>query len=71
MRTWADILIDCQFLNENEVWVVGGKADHPTTSRDDLRAVVLFTVDGGKTLENRVKDLEFPLGEWGWKIFIP
>ncbi len=39
--------------------------------RDNVKPVVLLTEDGGKTWSNRVADLEdeFPLGEWGWKIF--
>lgn len=31
--------------------------------------MVLQTNDGGATWVNRVADLNFPPGEWGWKIF--
>jgi FlgD Ig-like domain len=55
--------------------VVGGKADPSAdpgeNQRENVRAVVLFTDDGGQTWVNRVADLEdeLPLGEWGWKIY--
>src|SRR5262249_26314741 len=36
-----------------------------------IKPVVLRTEDGGQTWVNHVADIEdeFPLGEWGWKIF--
>jgi photosystem II stability/assembly factor-like uncharacterized protein len=70
MRPWADILIDAYFTSPDRGWVVGGKADHATPTRQNVRAVVLFTEDGGRTWTNRAADLsdQLPLGEWGWKI---
>jgi photosystem II stability/assembly factor-like uncharacterized protein len=70
MRPWADILIDTFFTSPDRGWVVGGKSDRPATTRDNVKPVVLFTEDGGKTWVNRVANLqnEFPAGEWGWKI---
>jgi photosystem II stability/assembly factor-like uncharacterized protein len=71
MRPHASILIDTLFLDELRGWVVGGKADDadPQT-RDEIKPVVLFTADGGKTWVNRLTGQEaaFPFAEWGWKI---
>lgn len=71
MSEHANLLVDCFFTNPNRGWVVGGKANVANPSRDDVKPVVLFTEDGGQTWINRVANLqnEFPLGEWGWKIF--
>jgi len=71
MRPWADILIDTYFTSPDRGWVVGGKADEGVPTRDNVKPVVLFTEDGGRTWVNRAAALhgEFPLGEWGWKIF--
>lgn len=76
-RTWtgwdmsehATILIDTYFSSPTEGWVVGGKANVPNPTRDDVKPVVLHTQDGGRTWTNRVADVQgFPFGEWGWKI---
>jgi photosystem II stability/assembly factor-like uncharacterized protein len=77
-RTWegwsmaehATLLVDTFFPSPDRGWVVGGKASVPNPTRDDVKPVVLFTEDGGRTWVNRVANLqaEFPLGEWGWKI---
>lgn len=42
----------------------------PSSSRNNVKPVVLFTEDGGQTWINRVAAIqdEFPFGEWGWKI---
>jgi hypothetical protein len=50
--------------------VVGGFSEKPNATYDDVKPVVLFTDDGGKTWEDRAKSLrsEFPEGTWGWKI---
>jgi len=71
MSEHASLLVDCFFTSPLRGWVVGGKANVPNPSRDDVKPVVLFTEDGGKTWVNRVADLQdqFPFGEWGWKIF--
>ncbi len=71
MSQHASLLVDCFFTTRERGWVVGGKANVPNPSRDDVKPVVLFTEDGGKTWVNRVANLqnEFPFGEWGWKIF--
>jgi photosystem II stability/assembly factor-like uncharacterized protein len=70
MDEHASLLVDTFFTNPDRGWVVGGKASVPNPSRDDVKPVVLFTEDGGRTWVNRVADLqaEFPFGEWGWKI---
>lgn len=71
MGEHATLLVDCFFTSPETGWVVGGKANTPNATRDDVKPVVLFTEDGGQTWTNRVANLqdEFPLGEWGWKIF--
>jgi photosystem II stability/assembly factor-like uncharacterized protein len=70
MRPWADILIDTFFTSVDRGWVVGGKTDQPVPTRNNVKPVVLYTEDGGRTWVNRVASLqnEFPSGEWGWKI---
>lgn len=70
MRPWASILIDTFFTSPTQGWVVGGKTDQPVATRANVKAVVLFTKDGGLTWENRAAALtpHLPLGEWGWKI---
>jgi photosystem II stability/assembly factor-like uncharacterized protein len=70
MTPWASILIDTYFIDADRGWVVGGKADVPRPTRNDVKAVVLFTDDGGKTWVNRAANLAatLPKGEWGWKI---
>jgi photosystem II stability/assembly factor-like uncharacterized protein len=70
MRPWASILIDTHFIDERRGWVVGGKTDEPTPTRKNVKAVVLYTENGGQTWVNRAADLEatLPKGEWGWKI---
>jgi hypothetical protein len=70
MRPWASILIDCYFPSPDRGWVVGGKADEPVATRNNVVPVVLFTADGGRTWQNQVANLhdQFPKGEWGWKI---
>jgi photosystem II stability/assembly factor-like uncharacterized protein len=71
MGQHASLLVDCFFTSPQRGWVVGGKANVPNPTRDDVKPVVLFTDDGGQTWTNRVANLqdEFPFGEWGWKIF--
>jgi photosystem II stability/assembly factor-like uncharacterized protein len=70
MSPWASILIDTFFLNERQGWVVGGKAVQQPATRNNVKAVVLRTDDGGKTWDNRIANLtdQLPQGEWGWKI---
>lgn len=70
MRPWADILVDCFFTSPLRGWVVGGKTSAATPTRDNVKAVVLFTEDGGKNWVNRVAGMQdqLPAGEWGWKI---
>jgi photosystem II stability/assembly factor-like uncharacterized protein len=71
MREHATLLVDTFFTSPERGWVVGGKANVPNPTRNDVKPVVLFTEDGGQTWVNRVANLEdeFPFGEWGWKIF--
>lgn len=70
MEEYASILIDTYFTGPERGWVVGGKSDVASPTRDDVKPVVLFTDDGGKTWTNRLADLwaQLPRGEWGWKI---
>jgi photosystem II stability/assembly factor-like uncharacterized protein len=73
MAAHASLLVDTYFTTPERGWVVGGTTDVPATGincplRKDVKPVVLFTADGGVTWENRVANLEFPFGEWGWKI---
>ncbi|MEQ9245668.1 MAG: ferritin-like domain-containing protein, partial [Nitratireductor sp.] len=72
MTAHASILIDTYFIDALHGWVVGGKAAEGTpTTRDKLKPVILETTDGGSTWVDRLarQEAEYPLGEWGWKIF--
>ena len=67
MDAHADLLIDIYFTDPNNGWVVGGKGGD---RYDLLKPVVLRTTDGGATWVNKLRGsgIEFPQGEWGWKI---
>jgi photosystem II stability/assembly factor-like uncharacterized protein len=67
MSAHAGTLIDCYFLAPDSGFVVGGSPQgvFPST----IRAVVLFTGDGGRTWQNRFTTSR--PGEWGWKISFP
>jgi photosystem II stability/assembly factor-like uncharacterized protein len=80
MTTHASILIDCYFTGPDTGWVVGGRKQPVTPGerqcttnrpRQEIKPVVLRTEDGGETWTNRLAGMEqqFPLGEWGWKIY--
>jgi photosystem II stability/assembly factor-like uncharacterized protein len=80
MTAHAALLVDTYFTSPERGWVVGGRVvpvdpgqrQCPTpANRSNIKPVVLFTEDGGQTWVDRVADTrdEFPLGEWGWKIF--
>lgn len=69
MTPYATALIDIFFFDEDHGFVVGGKPKEGLSLRDNLIPVVLYTSDGGNTWENKVEDLEFDKGEWGWKIY--
>lgn len=80
MRQHASLLVDTHFTTADHGWVVGGKVQPVTPgesrcpnppNRSDVKPVVLETEDGGQTWVDRVADIQdqFPLGEWGWKIF--
>lgn len=70
MSAHADLLVDTYFTDPDNGWVVGGLATVPNPTRDDVRAVVLRTTDGGRTWTDKAAPLDeqLPLGEWGWKI---
>lgn len=68
MSQYASNLIDVYFPTPERGWVVGGISDKENPDYKDLTPVVLYTEDGGQTWENRVENLSFPQGEWGWKI---
>lgn len=80
MTAHASLLVDTYFTSPERGWVVGGKVQpvipghkqcDKRLDRANIKPVVLHTEDGGQTWINRVADIEdeFPLGEWGWKIF--
>ncbi|MDJ0616046.1 MAG: ferritin-like domain-containing protein [Calothrix sp. MO_192.B10] len=69
MEAYASNLIDIFFFNEQEGFVVGGFSQKDDPLYDDVVPVVLYTTDGGQTWENRVANLNFEPGEWGWKIY--
>jgi photosystem II stability/assembly factor-like uncharacterized protein len=80
MTDHASVLIDCYFTGPDTGWVVGGKVNPVTpadrrctrnAARSKLKPVVLRTEDGGQSWANQLAGMEaqFPLGEWGWKIF--
>ena len=70
MASWANILVDTFFPSPDRGWVVGGKADQAPATRSNVKAVVLYTEDGGRTWVDRLAPLRatLPKGEWGWKI---
>lgn len=70
MKRWADLLVDCFFIDETTGWVVGGKSPTGNPTRENVKPVVLFTDNGGRSWVNRVASIQdqFPSGEWGWKI---
>ncbi|MGQ0717120.1 MAG: YCF48-related protein [Pseudonocardiales bacterium] len=70
MSAHATLLVDTYFTDADHGWVVGGKATVPSPTRNDVRAVVLRTEDGGATWVDKVAGLsaQLPPGEWGWKI---
>ena len=69
MDAQASNLIDIYFFDEQEGFVVGGYSDKDNPGYEDVVPVVLHTQDGGQTWFNRVADLTFNPGEWGWKIY--
>lgn len=70
MSAHATLLVDTFFTSPERGWVVGGRADVPGPDRNNVKPVILFTEDGGKTWVNRIANLQaqLPFGEWGWKI---
>jgi photosystem II stability/assembly factor-like uncharacterized protein len=66
----ASLLVDVFFADAQRGWVVGGKAEVPNPTREDVVPVVLATEDGGRTWVNRVAGIhpELRKGEWGWKV---
>ena len=76
MRRHASLLVDIHFETRDRGWVVGGLdavgCPGQRATRDVVRPVVLFTEDGGATWTDLIPGIderEFPLGEWGWKMF--
>lgn len=67
MSAHASLLVDIFFTSVDRGWVVGGFGGK---RRDLVRAVVLYTEDGGATWTNQLAQQSgtLPLGEWGWKI---
>ncbi|MGH9334361.1 MAG: WD40/YVTN/BNR-like repeat-containing protein, partial [Vicinamibacteria bacterium] len=54
MSAHATLLVDTYFTDADHGWVVGGKATVANPTRDDVRAVVLRTEDGGATWVDKV-----------------
>jgi photosystem II stability/assembly factor-like uncharacterized protein len=70
MSNYATTLIDCFFFSPDSGFVVGGSPNSIFNTRDGtIKAVVLFTPDGGKTWQTKYTGTVAP--EWGWKIFFP
>lgn len=76
MRRHASLLVDIRFETRERGWVVGGldavACPGQRATRDVVRPVVLLTEDGGASWTNLIAGIderEFPLGEWGWKLF--
>jgi len=71
MRPWADNLIELYFTSEERGWVLGGKSDAEVAHKANLKPVILYTEDGGRTWVDQVQAMrdQFPEGEWGWKIY--
>ncbi len=69
MEAYASNLIDIFFFNEQKGLVVGGFSAKDDPDYADVIPVVLGTEDGGQTWSNRVANLDFQPGEWGWKIY--
>lgn len=67
MDQHASLLVDIFFLDALRGWVVGGRGGQ---SRAQVKPVVMYTDDGGKSWRNQLEGMEddFPNGEWGWKI---
>lgn len=70
MSAHATLLVDTYFSDAEHGWVVGGRASVANPTRNDVRAVVLRTEDGGRSWVDRAAPLgaQLPFGEWGWKI---
>ena len=75
MGEYASNLIDIFFWDEMRGFVVGGYSDKEDPNPQsnvpdyvDVIPVVLYTEDGGNSWVNRVANLTFEPGEWGWKI---
>jgi len=65
----AKTLIDVRFFDRDTGFVTGGLSTHDDGPLDSLRAVVLFTDDGGATWQTRYRSDS--LGSWSWKIAFP
>ncbi|MGH3921342.1 MAG: WD40/YVTN/BNR-like repeat-containing protein, partial [Pseudonocardiaceae bacterium] len=57
MSAHATLLVDTYFTDADHGWVVGGKATVANPTRNDVRAVVLRTEDGGATWVDKVAGL--------------
>ncbi|WP_194825044.1 YCF48-related protein [Nocardia sp. XZ_19_231] len=78
MEDHATLLVDTHFVDDDNGWVVGGRAAQPAdpnpateaAKRAHVQAVVLRTSDGGQTWTDMAEPIRdhLPLGEWGWKI---
>ncbi|MFY0610997.1 MAG: hypothetical protein JXQ99_05680 [Hyphomicrobiaceae bacterium] len=71
MEDHATILVDVWFTSPTVGWLVGARVTRPHSLRDDVIPVVLKTIDGGNSWEDRLQfspEMNPPLGEWGWKI---
>ncbi len=70
MSSYASTLVDCYFFSADSGFVVGGSPNSVFNSRNGtIKAVVLFTNNGGNTWQIKYTGTVAP--EWGWKIVFP
>jgi photosystem II stability/assembly factor-like uncharacterized protein len=70
MSIYASTLVDCYFFSPDSGFIVGGSPNsvfNPQTGT--IKAVVLFTSNGGKIWQTKYTGTVQP--EWGWKIVFP
>lgn len=69
MSEYADGLIDVYFPHPDTGFAAGLISESPDPTNDVSRGIVLATVDGGETWEERI--VTSRIGEWVWKMSWP
>ena len=69
LSSQAKTLIDVRFFSADSGFVTGGFAAQDNAPLADLKAVILFTANGGQTWETRYHSDS--LGTWTWKLAFP